>query len=157
MTEAECQEAFDQLASAIASARLNWVSNQVEEVIRFGQTVTKTVYSRPDAPEEIAVTGLVPRSRSSRVNVSATRPYTAQEKLHILLAALENAVIQTEGMEAEIRRYTNSHSQDWTEIRLVRTDEPGRQHLTVFPKEDVNRVKAVASLRTLLSEFKGLI
>jgi hypothetical protein len=157
MTDTECEATFEQLQRTMINAQLQWVTNQVDEVIRFGRTVTKAVYSRPDAPEEIAVAGLAEKGRKSRVNVSATRPYTPPEKLTILISALENAVIETEEMLKAVRFYFSSHTNNWGEIRLLRTDEPGRQPLIITPMADEKRLHAVATLRSLVATLKGII
>ena len=158
MTDTECETAFEQLQRAMIKAQLQWVTNQVDEVIRFGQTVTKTVYSRPDFPEEIAIAVWPERSsRKSRVNVSATRPYTSPEKLTILISALENAIIETDDMLKAVRSYLSSHTKDWSEVRLLRTDEPGRQPLIIRPLADENRSHAVAGLRSLVATLREMV
>ena|SRR5437660_937826 len=108
MTDSECNEAFETLRRALAEVGLAWVTNQVDEEIRFGRTVTKTVSSRPDIPEELIVQGLAQKARPSNVRVSATRPYTPQEKLSILITGIENVGIETDEMQGAVQNYLTS-------------------------------------------------
>lgn len=72
------------------------MTTQVNEEIRLGKLVTKTLFlgggsGRIDHRK-------VGRGQRARIEVSATRPYTASEKLAILLSALER-VLGTEDMQ----------------------------------------------------------
>ena len=61
MTDEACDAAFEKLKEAVVNGGLAWVTNQVDEEIRFGRTITKTVSSRPDAPDELIVQVLEPK------------------------------------------------------------------------------------------------
>lgn len=157
MTDEECNAAFETLKQAIANAGLSWVTNQVDEEIRFGRTVTKTVSSRPDTPEELVVQGLEQKTRLSKVRVSATTPYSSRERLNILIGALENVAVETEEMQTAVRNYLTSHAKEWREVRLLRTDEADRQPLIIVPQSDENRARAVQSLKALISTLREMI
>ena len=157
MTDEECNEAFETLKQAITDASLEWVTNQVDEEIRFGRTITKTVSSRPDTPEELAVPGLLEKTRQSKVRVSATRPYSPQEKLKILVSGLENVAVETDEMQSAVRTYLTAHVKEWGEVRLLRTDEAGREPLTIASQSDGSRARAVQSLKKLIETLRGMI
>lgn len=157
MNDHECESAFEQLENAMTKVGLQWVTNQVSEEIRFGRTVTKQVSSRPDTPEDVVNEGLADVRRTSKVTIAATRPYTAQEKLSTLLESLEDAIIETEAMQATVREYMTSHTQNWQELRLVRTDEGEREPVIIAPTTDEDRAHAVAHLRKVVVELKGMV
>lgn len=157
MTNEECNGAFEILKEAITTAGLAWVSNQVDEEIRFGRTITKTVSSRRDTPEGLVVQGLEQKVRFSKVQVSATRPYSPQERLEILINALENVAVETEEMQTSVKSYLTSHAKEWGEVRLLRTDEVNREALIIVQQTDENRARAVQNLKTLISTLREMI
>jgi hypothetical protein len=157
MTDHECETAFEQLESAMTTAGLQWVTNEVNEEIRFGRTVTKRVSSRPDTPEDVANEGLTDKRRTSKVTVAATRPYTPQDKLGTLLDSLENVIVETQEMQNAVKNHLTSHAKNWTELRLVRTDAAGREPVIISPTTDEERVRAVAHLQRLIATLKGIV
>jgi hypothetical protein len=157
MPDDECNRTFDTLKEAVTREGLGWVSNQVDEEIRFGRTVTKTVSSRPDNREDLVVQGLEEKTRQAKVRVSATTPYSPQEKLSILISALENVCVETDEMQRAVRTYFSSHVSDWNEVRLLRTDETERQPLVIPSQEDVDRTRACESLKKLIDTLRGMM
>ena len=83
MTDTERENAFHQIEAAMNDAGLSWVTNQVNEEIRFGKILTKKVVSRGEPSDELVFESLA-RVRRSKIEVSATRPYTASERLEML-------------------------------------------------------------------------
>lgn len=154
MTDTECDQAYEQLVLAINKVGFSWLTNQVAEEIRFGKIVTKRVASRPDAPEDLLFEDLTERQKRSKVKVSATRPFTAKEKLHTLLASMEQTILATEDMEAALTtafgRYTARLGANWSSIQLVRTDEPDRVPIAVSSDIDKERAQRAANLRGLI-------
>src|SRR5258708_567997 len=157
MTDHECIAAFERLQSAMTDVGLQWVANEVNEELRFGKTVTKRVSSRPDTPEDVANEGLADKRRKSKVNVAATRPYTAEEKLRTLLDSLEDVIVETQEMQNAVKKYVTSHAENWKELRLVRGDAGEREPVIITPTTDEERVRAAAHLRTLIGALKGII
>jgi hypothetical protein len=157
MTDHECEIAFEQMEITMTNAGLLWVTSEVNEEIRFGRAVTKRVSSRPDTPEDVANEGLTDRRRTSKVTVAATRPYTPQEKLGMLLDSLENVIVETQEMQNAVKKYLTSHAKNWTELRLVRTDAARREPVIISPTTDEEGVRAVAHLQTLIVALKGIV
>lgn len=156
MTNAECETAFAELEEAVNKIGLQWVTTQVAEELRFGRTVTRKVSSRPDTPDESVLESLDERRRS-KVRVSATRPYSAKERLLILLDAIERAAVATEEMESSVRDCLNRSPAGWSAIRLVRTDEANRDPLLIEAAPNEYRSRHSAALKRLISALREMI
>src|SRR5438045_924773 len=147
MTGSECEIAFERLRVALDQRDLGWVTHQVAEQITFGQISVKRVSSRPEVPEHLILPGLTETPRKKGVTVSATRPYSAHEKLALLLDALEDVVLETDAMASTLRLYMNAKQKDgdkvrnWEEIRLVRSDESG-PGISITPVPDPTQAQA---------------
>lgn len=157
MTEAECEQTYDQLVVAINNVGLLWLTNQIAEEIRFGRATTIEVTERADTPDDLLFPNLTKRPRHSQVTVSATRIFTSQEKLMVLLDALEQAVIATYEMETAVKEYVSETSKNWKSIRLVRTDEPTSEPIEITLYNDEERNENINTLRRLMKGLRGLI
>jgi hypothetical protein len=157
MTEAECEQAFEVVSGAMQAAGLNWVVTQVAEQIRFGKPSTKRIQTTVEHSPEIAVEGVAGRPKRTRETFAFTREYTASERLSLLLDALERAVVLTSQMEAVVRGQLFGKTNGLNSIRLIRTDEPGRDVLEVGAGADPVREKAVQTLYQLVAGLRGRI
>ena len=160
MTDSECEVAFERLRVALDQRDLGWVTHQVAEQIAFGQTSVKRVSSRPDVPEHLILPGLTETPRKKRLTVSATRPYSAPEKLAILLDALEDVVLETDAMASTLRLYMNEKHKtgekmrNWEQIRLVRSDDSD-QSVSIIPTPDLTQDQARGQLQRLVTALRA--
>lgn len=157
MTEAECEAAYRRIEEILEAHQLTWVVNEVETEVRLGRTLTKRVASRVETPEEVAVPELFETPRRTRVRVSATRPYTAQEKLRMIIDAVQHAVVETLAMEQAIRDSINNRTKIWQSIQLVRIDDRARTPIDLPMEANPIRVKSVQDLTHLLTTLRRTV
>ena len=158
MTSEECDLAFDQLEHAMNEAGLAWVTTQVAEDLRFGKTRSKKLSVREEKSDRF-VTELLGAPRRSNVTVSATEPYSSEDKLRMLVRALEQTTVAIDRMEGVIRHRINrnSESKEWHSIQLVRSDEPDRQAVVIHSTAIAGRSEKVAELDKLLKALRERI
>jgi hypothetical protein len=157
MTDEDYQKTFEALRQMMLDSGLSWVVTQVDEEIRFGRTAVKRISVRPEPPEELALIELVERTRTAKVNVSATRPYTKHEQLGMLLDALERTVGGINDMEEALRTYFAKQLRSWDLIRCVRTDEDRPRPVSIGRVSDTKRDNSVADLRRLMGNLRGMM
>jgi len=158
VTSEECDLAFDQLERAMNEAGLAWVTTQVAEDLRFGKTRTKRLSVREEKSDRFA-TELLGVSRRSNVTVSATEPYSSEEKLRMLVRALEQTTVAIDRMEGVIRNRINrvTETQEWRSIQLVRSDEPDREAVVIHSTATIGRSEKVTELDKLLKALRERI
>lgn len=156
MTAEEHRQAFAFLESALNESGLSWVTNQVAEQIRFGKTTTRSVRSRPDVPEDLAIFELSDKRRR-QVQIPATQEYSDRERLEILCSAIEQALIAPIEMEATLRARLDRTDPSWTELRLVRTDAGDRPELVIGRKPDQQTARNIGQLHGLLKMLRQMI
>jgi hypothetical protein len=157
VTDHECELAFNELRAIMNDSGLSWAATQVIEEIRFGRTSRKSVRVRQETTEDALFGDLVERSRTSRITVSATQPFTPKEQLSMLLKALERAVVEVHEMKDLVRKAFTKRSSDWTSVRLVRTDEDTPNPIAIKPSEEIEEVQAVIALRVATQAFRRAI
>jgi len=159
MTAEECEFAFERLEHAMNDAGLAWVTNQVAENLRFGKTRTKSLSVRQEKNDIWAAELLSEAPKRSRVTVSATEPYTPEEKLRMLVRALEQTTVAIDRMENFVRdRLTRIlEAKNWRLVQLVRSDEPDRAAVVIEANAQVERSQNVSELEKLLKAFQERI
>jgi hypothetical protein len=158
VTSEECDLAFDQLEHAMNEAGLAWVTTQVAEDLRFGKTRTKKLSVREEKSDRF-VTELLGAPRRSNVTVSATEPYTSEEKLRMLVRALEQTTVAIDRMEGVIRNRFNRmpEAKEWRSIQLVRSDEPDREAVAIHSTATTGRSEKITELDKLLKALRERI
>ena len=157
MTETESEQAFGTISEGMKSAGLEWVITQAAEQIRFGKPEMKSVRTTIEGSPELAVPGLDGRRRSTRETFASTREYSANERLMLLLDALERALVSTSEMEAAVRKHVFGSQRNLNLIKLIRTDEPGRQALELGRSADKDRLDSVRHLHELIANLRERI
>ena len=157
MTDEECEQVFQELRQITIGARLSWIVTQVDEEIRFGRTSTKRVRARVEPAEELAVEDLAERTRTSKIKVSTTRPYTSRERLGMLVDALDRTVVGVNDMEDGLRKYLVKQTWPWDSIQFIGTDESIPHPVTINRIGDLKRAVRVAEFRGLMRTLRGLI
>jgi len=156
LSDNEYQNALAFLEQALNDSGLSWITTQVEEEIRFGKMTTRRVSARPDAPEDLALPGLSD-ARRRRVQIPATREYTAREKLEILCRAIEQAIVATADMQIALRSRLNRMDNAWVGVRLVRSDMGDRPDVEISASGDAQQEERVRQLHGLLNTLKEMM
>jgi hypothetical protein len=157
MTDIECEYAFSELERVMNQEGLAWVTTQVAEEVRFGKTVVKKVTAFADTREDVVVAGSQETRRKSKVEVSATRLYTAREKLDLLLTALEQATVATSVMENQVRKRLTKTVKEWTALYLVRSDDSTRLPIVIGPVAEEAQSLHIKELGRLLKLFREMM
>lgn len=146
MSPSEATEVYESLIAMLKQLGLVWVVEQVSQEAASGRTITKTVSLQG---EELTPTG---RRRRQRVEFASTMPYSPQERLHLLLNAVEHAVVGT----LEMRRTTFevlSATGAPSEVKFVSETPPVEGHS--YRRSDVEtQARTVEHLRGLLKELR---
>lgn len=100
MTDQECREVYQQLVAMLNESQMNWVVEEVNEVVRAGEIIDKPVenYSR---------------RRSSSREFITTREYTSQQALLLLIDAIDSVVVQTAFIEKEVTNFFRREGEEF--------------------------------------------
>jgi hypothetical protein len=102
MTDDECDQVYRTLSARLIELNAGWIVDEVEEEIRDGRdTVVRVRPVREDVGSASEEGGRPSFSRQtgSPQNLLRTVPYTSKERLHLLVDAIEAAVVDTADME----------------------------------------------------------
>ena len=142
MTDKECREVYRQLVAMLDDRQMNWVFEEVDEVIRAGEII--------DEPSENSA------RRSSREFVT-TREYTRQEALLLLIEAIESVVVQTAFIEKEVTNFFRREGEEFNispELRFVSEEEDSQS--TVFTYSSASdRAEQALTLQSLLDQLRS--
>lgn len=99
---ADAGEYYRRLEDILGATGFNWVIAQAQEQIAQGRAVTKQVQA-PEVSESFEAEGFSSRARRRRrTSLVTTEPYNDRERLHILLDAIEAALVQRVDFETSI-------------------------------------------------------
>lgn len=158
MTQEECEFAYGRITAAMRTQKLEWLVAQVEEKIRFGRPLTKKVRMVPEEIEDLAVyPSEGPARRARQVLVTATRPYTNEERLRILIEALQHAIVERHDMEDVVRRSIHHATKTNSLVALVRADAEGAAPIHIPPEADAQRTENVRRLSRTLQTLRERI
>lgn len=94
MEENDARIVFETLVNHLTELKLGWVVDQVNERIRLGKLISKDVSVTRDAHGKIG--------RKRKASFVTTVPFTAKERLSILIDAIDHVAIQTGQMGAKV-------------------------------------------------------
>jgi hypothetical protein len=146
MTDEECREVYRQLEAMLDDRELlddrqiNWVVEEVNEVIRAGEIIDEAVENSS--------------KRSSR-EFRTTREYTPQEALLLLIDALNSVVIQTAFIEKEVTRFFRREGEEFNippDIRFV--SEENSQPIVFTYSSAIDRAEQALVLERLLGQLR---
>jgi hypothetical protein len=159
MTPEECEIAFEKLEHAMNEAGLAWVTNQVAEDVRFGKTRTKKLSVQQERADIWAAELVSEEPRRSRVTVSATEPYSSEEKLRMLVRALQQTTVAIDRMENVVRACIARmpETKNWRSVQLVRSDEPDRAAVVIDATPQAGRLQKVSELEKLIKALQERI
>ena len=152
MTTEEIQSVYRRLTEALQAYQLDWIVKEVDEQIQFGKTEKKEV----ETVRELVVDSNIPSRQSFRSGpkafFNATRPYNPSECLSLLIDAIEQAVINTAGMENSL---TDSLRElDGPGQGILVREELGRQPMEINPSAASIRNLHASKLKNLLEELR---
>lgn len=146
MTDQECREVYRQLVAMLNDRELlddrqiNWVVEEVNEVIRAGEIIDEAVENSS--------------KRSSR-GFRTTREYTPQEALLLLIDAINSVVIQTAFIEKEVTSFFRREGEEFNippDIRFV--SEENLQPIVFTYSSAIDRVEQARVLEGLLRQLR---
>jgi hypothetical protein len=159
MTPEECEITFEKLEHAMNEAGLAWVTNQVAENVRFGKTRTRKLSVRQERADIWAAELLNEEPKRSRVTVSATEPYSPEEKLRMLIRALQQTTVAIDRMENVVRECISRipETRNWRSVQLVRSDEPDRAAVIIDATPQTERSQRISELEQLIKTLQERI
>ncbi|MDQ6791291.1 MAG: hypothetical protein M3256_03800 [Actinomycetota bacterium] len=107
MTDEECLQAFDELVRTLRDSGLVWVVDQVQSGVAVGQlqvvqiSPAKAPASLPLLDDMMASPEPGGRRPGPKSDFTKTIDYSPQEKLRLLLQAVEHVLVRTTVMESE--------------------------------------------------------
>lgn len=156
MPDRNPNEAYRMLLDALREKGLAWVAEQVQEQVRSGKPVTKDVSPYRETDSMIFATeGFVPgtSTRGPRQRLAATEEYSPEERVDLLIDALEAAVIHIADIEAELIDFFDSQVDGPAQIRFEADqfdDAPSLETERVA----ANRSEALQGLRSALLRMR---
>jgi hypothetical protein len=164
MNEDESREWRNRLGEVLTEYNLQWVLEQVEQHIRLGRTSEEEIQTfserrtRPTGGTGSDVPTLSPTpaySPGRKARFVASRDFTANEILEIIIDAVERGIADTAEMQAEMLKQFEHRGIQY-EVVLVR-DEPVSKRTVVAPNDAVSRAASASRLRDLLRELRAEI
>jgi hypothetical protein len=162
MTEQESIGAYKELSYFLEQLQLTWIVHQVEDLVHIGKPVPKRVKTFKEKYEEPYLALLnEPDFSLSRLKLGAAAEltevvaYTPQERLLLLIDAIEQAVVNTGQMEAETfesleRAVNHSIPED-----IIFVSEDNDEQVTISRQKARMRRDLSRELKQLLKELRG--
>lgn len=152
MPERTLDEAYEALLQSMRDQGLGWVVEQVQQQVRAGKLVTKDVTPFRESYSSRFIEELaVGTRRRRRERLAATEEYSAEERLSLVLEAIENAVVHT----AEIQDQVLQFVQDQSSIDQVRFEPDAFEEAQAFTlSADDRRRPQVEMLREALARLR---
>ena len=122
MNQDEANEAYEDLMATLQEHKLDWVVDQVRAHVRAGKLVdVKNIDESRRRPEEYVLSTSSQESRQPKKGFT-TEPYTADERLGIVLNAIEVIAVQTTDIQNSLVEFFNL-SEDGEETVRFEPDE----------------------------------
>lgn len=160
MTEEQCQEAYSTLTNILTQNNLDWVIGEVDNEIRLGKIVDRLVKERSRQQSGSDLSFEIVDTRNQRLSsrpiyVQQRVEYTGQERIHILIRAIEHAVINVGDIEENT---ANSLARHGGFVRLVfEPDGTNEQSFVIEQSQVTIRSKSREQLRQLLEQIKDQV
>lgn len=171
MNISECNEVYNQLVSSLREKDLSWVVDQVNETLALGKPQSRKVKTYEERVERNQLP-LFPGSSSSseptvyeygkptgpKADLTAILEYTPQERLILLLNAIEQAVVDTAAMEdiAVVHLEELAVNQGITGIVFVSEQEP--QPRVILSRDTASKRNSSShNLKHLLQQLRSSI
>jgi hypothetical protein len=175
LNDGEAREAFVGLDRLLREKGLDWVCDQVQDEIRLGKLERKEVETVKElrSTDETKQPSLrKPMGKGRKVTLMTVGEFSPQERLRILIDAMQRAVVDTGDLEQDVAAFfnspprqveantdvarTNAEMDAAREIRFVRLDQR-RSDTVTTPERPLERGDAIRRLRGLIDELRGEI
>jgi hypothetical protein len=154
----ECNEVFDTLIKYLQEQGLGWVESEVREHIRLGKTVEKE--RKPSEESSINLFGYLDGYEDQEhlnTEPSPTFPiiveYTAEERLQLLISAIEQAVVNTAAMEESFTGYFKTEFPQFDSVQFY-SEDGTVQPRTINRHSAESRSEKAKRLHQLLEEMR---
>jgi hypothetical protein len=162
MNDHECKEVFDALIKLLQAQDLGWVESQVREEIRLGKTIARERKAFEDVsfnPDESFHPNIFKAGDRKQLGAgpSTTFPdtveYSAEERLQLLINAIEHAVVNTAEMEESFTSYFETEFPHFENIQFY--SEDGTVQPRIINRQSArSRTEKAKKLRQLLEELR---
>jgi hypothetical protein len=158
MNDDECRAVFDTLMTSLQAKGLAWVESQVRDQIRLGKTIER----EREAPDEWSfqqksIFEADNDREQPKAHSPATFPitveYSAQERLQLLIDAIEHAVVNTAAMEESFTSYFETESPHFANVQFYSEDATLSPRIIDRPSAAFRTEKA-SQLHQLLEELR---
>ena len=155
MDSEECDEVFKKLLYLLDQNRLYWIVEQVNEQVHLGKTVEKEIETLKEEKKEFSkISELDIHKRQMKKGPKArfpvTEEYNPNEKLNLLLDAIEQAIVNSAEMEYHLIEYFGSSLAKWDGINFYQ-DEPESQPISLNIKTISDRLDNSLHLKDLIN------
>lgn len=143
MTDEECREVYRQLVAMLNESQMNWVVEEVNEVVRAGEIIDKQVENSY-------------RRRSSSREFITTKEYTSQEALLLLIDAIDSVVVQTAFIEKEVTNFFRREGEEFNispEVRFV-SEEDSEPRVFTYSSA-IDRAQQALILERLIDQLRA--
>jgi hypothetical protein len=157
MSDDECRAVFDTLIISLQDSGLAWVESQVRDQIRLGKTIER----EREVPNELSFQQSIFGADNDREQTKRHSPntfpitieYSAQERLRLLIDAIEHAVVNTAAMEDSFTSYFEAESPHFESIQFY-SEDAGLQPRKINRQSAEFRTKKASQLHKLLEELR---
>lgn len=158
MNDAECIEVYDHLVRILNENELSWISTQVAEQIRLGKTVEKEIATFKESHGEPPLFGAdnyhIQYKKGPKVTFPVTEEYEPQERLLLLIDAIEQTIVNTAEMESHVIGYFGEQlGENWEGIRFYSEDQDS-QFIVIDRRTSSSRLHASQQLKQILDTIR---
>ncbi|MEH2210209.1 hypothetical protein [Nostoc sp.] len=143
MSDEECREVYRQLVAMLNESQMNWVVEEVNEVVRAGEIIDKPVENSY-------------RRRSLSREFITTREYTSQEALLLLIDAIHSVVVQTAFIEKEVTNFFRGEGEEFNispDVRFV-SEEDSEPRVFTYSSA-IDRAQQALILERLIEQLRA--
>jgi hypothetical protein len=159
MTEQECENVFQQLLEILAQHQCSDLIERIKEDIAEGQTFDDdvqtfkelfkiqqpTLFSQDTFPSDL--------KPARKASFTVVFPYTAHERLNILLNMIEQVIITPIAIEAYLQ-HTFLEGNHFQKLILVSQDSKVKREVEVQNPQVKHRQDAAEYLRTIINSLR---
>ena len=154
----ELDQLYDGLLDLLRTQELGWVADQVIEEITLGNTIQRNYRDLESERRaiklfDIDVADASPVRRSSREDVFVTEPYSQEDRLRVLLDAIEEAVVHSGAMSVHLFDGITSDQNDISFIEFY-SEDTNIEPVRIDRQSALARIEANARLKEQLRRLR---
>jgi hypothetical protein len=157
MNEQDYDKIYSAVSEVLRQKEMLWVLEQVDEQIRFGKTESKEISPKERAHRQSNLPTLETSSRMRKSRRGepeeflVSTEYSAQEKLHLLIDAIEQSVVNANRMVQDTLEFVGDRF-GISEIIFYSTE---REKMKTFSSSDfIKHAQQISRLEDLLEELR---